>query len=162
LLRLTRGEPAHQSRSPRIESVGDNQATSIDGITLSDRKVEENARTAADMTGKLDRQSACRCRAGTGDLRGGGDLPTRVMPTRGRCASVYLCTRLHAANGDSNRQFALVVRRGERTEVAESVQVASGDSRPGLTAISTSCGRAGGSQTWAQVASQMPPGLRAS
>ena len=34
------------------------------------------ARNAADMVGNLGRQSACRCRAGTGDLRGAGDLPT--------------------------------------------------------------------------------------
>src|SRR5215813_15505487 len=39
LLRLTHGEPARQSRPHPLESVGDNQATSTDGITLSDREV---------------------------------------------------------------------------------------------------------------------------
>jgi hypothetical protein len=40
------------------------------------KKVRENARLPAVMVGKLARQSARRCRAGTGDLRGADDLPT--------------------------------------------------------------------------------------
>ena len=36
-LGLTRGEPAHHSRSHRIDPVGDNQAMPRDGITMSDR-----------------------------------------------------------------------------------------------------------------------------
>ena len=41
-------------------------------------KVGENARRAADLVGNLGRRSACLCRAGTEDLRGAGDLPTRA------------------------------------------------------------------------------------
>src|SRR5262249_16969282 len=46
LLRLTRGEPARQSRPHRIQPVGDNQATSTDGIPLSDG--EGSRRTRAE------------------------------------------------------------------------------------------------------------------
>jgi hypothetical protein len=48
----------------------------LDGITLSDEKGHrENARGAAVLVGNQGRQSARRCRAGTGDLRGAGDFP---------------------------------------------------------------------------------------
>ena len=37
------------------------------------------------MVGNLGRQSACLCRAGTEDLRGAGDLPTRAHAENSAC-----------------------------------------------------------------------------
>jgi hypothetical protein len=55
------------------------------------------------------------------------------MPMSGRCAHVYPCIRLYAANGDSYRQFSLVVRTGARlpeyfypAKVAATAQMRSG------------------------------------
>src|SRR5262245_9400219 len=49
-------------------------------------RIATSTRTrTADMVGNLGCQSACLCRAGTGDLRGAGDLPTRAHAENSAC-----------------------------------------------------------------------------